>query len=419
MITDSVAWQSGHSRTKETSHSRVPGPAGALCATLLISWVASFGQEQRPNAAYQAELEKQWKAHPTLELGSLAPDFDLPGTDGKRYRLADFARAQLLVIVFTCNHCPAAQLYEGRLKRMVDEYRPKGVAFVAIQPNAPSALAPRELNYTDVEDTLEGMKIRADYRRFNFPYLYDGDTQQVVERYGPKVTPHVFVFDRERRLRYEGRIDDNMRESLAKAHDLRDALEALLAGTEVPVPHTPVFGCSTKWKDSVERKEKEWQEWRAKPVTLEMVEADDLRKLRANPTGKVLMVNFWATWCGPCVAEFPELLETYLWYRSRDFEFVTVSVDAPSGRSAVLKFLQDRHSAVRNLQFASEDIYALQKAFDPQWESGVPFTIVLAPDGRVIYRREGEVDILALRRAILAHLPDGGFPGNAAYWVQR
>jgi hypothetical protein len=98
---------------------------------------------------------------------------------------------------------------------------------------------------------------------------------------------------------------------------------------------------------------------------------------------------------------------------------VTVSADAPEANAAVLKFLKDQHSAVRNLQFASEDVYALQRAFDPQWESGLPFTIVIAPDGKVIYREEGEVNLLALRRAILAHLPDGGFPGNAAYWAQR
>jgi hypothetical protein len=119
------------------------------------------------------------------------------------------------------------------------------------------------------------------------------------------------------------------------------------------------------------------------------------------------------------VEEFPDLLNTYFWYRSRGFELVTVSTDVPEAKDAVMKFLEKERSVVRNLQFASEDTYGLQAAFDPKWESGVPFTIVIAPDGKVIYRAEGEVNLLELRRTILANLPDGGYPGNAAYWAKK
>jgi len=129
------------------------------------------------------------------------------------------------------------------------------------------------------------------------------------------------------------------------------------------------------------------------------------------------MINFWATWCGPCQVEYPELLTSYLWYRSRDFEFVSVSLDTPDSKPAVMRFLNEHHSAVRNLMIDSEDVYGMMAAFDPKWESGVPFTIVLAPDGRELYRAEGEADILALRRAILGNLPDAGmFAGNVDYW---
>jgi thiol-disulfide isomerase/thioredoxin len=133
----------------------------------------------------------------------------------------------------------------------------------------------------------------------------------------------------------------------------------------------------------------------------------------------MLMINFWATWCGPCRAEYPDLLTSYQWYRSRGFDFVSVSVDSPGSRPDVLRFLRQVHSPIRNLQVDSEDLYAIQKAFDPAWEAGVPFTIVLAPDGKVIYRHEGEADILALRRTILANF-DGtvGFVGNTDYWKQ-
>lgn len=391
------------------------GQAGLLLALSLTA----FGQEPTPDAAYQAQLEKQWAAHPTLALGSQALDFLLPGIDGKQHGLSEYKDSPILAIVFICNHCPAAQMYENRIKRMVEEYGPKGVAFVAIQPNAPSAAGARELNYTDVEDTMDGMIIRAQFRHFNFPYLYDGDTQTVAEKFGPKVTPHMFIFDRERKLRYEGRIDDSMREALVKTHDTRDALDALVAGRPVTVAHTAVFGCSTKWKSQVEGKQREAKEFAALPVTLEAATAEELKKLRTNPTGRILMINFWATWCGPCVSEFHDLLTTYLWYRSRDFELVTVSTDSPDAKAAVMKFLEKEHASVRNLQFASDDVYGLQAAFDPKWESGVPFTLVLAPDGKVIYREEGEVNLLALRRAILAHLPDQGWVGNSAYWAEK
>jgi thiol-disulfide isomerase/thioredoxin len=275
------------------------------------------------------------------------------------------------------------------------------------------------LNYSAVDDSFDSMVVHAGYRQFNFSYLYDGDTQQVAHQYGPKVTPHIFIFDRERKLRYEGRIDDNMRGNNIRSSDARNALDAMLAGRPVPVEHTPVFGCSTKWNSAIAGKEREMNEWRMKPVTLEVASIDELKKLRANPTGKTLMINFWATWCGPCQVEYPELLTTYLWYRSRDFEFVSVALNTPEERASVQRFLAEHHSAVRNLIVDTEDVYAVQAAFDAKWESGVPFTIVLAPDGREIYRVEGEADILALRRAILGNLPDAGmFAGNTEYWKQ-
>src|SRR6266436_3779397 len=181
--------------------------------------------------------------HVTLAIGSPAPDFSLPGVDGKAHKLSDYAASPLLAIVFSCNHCPTAKLYEGRIKRIAADYRSKGVALVAIQPNDPNALRVDEMVMSDMSDSLAEMKIRAEYRHFNFPYLYDGATQSVAEAYGPKATPHVFIFDRDRKLRYEGRVDDNQREPLVKVSDARNALDSLLAERPVIVAHTAVFGC--------------------------------------------------------------------------------------------------------------------------------------------------------------------------------
>ena len=113
----------------------------------------------------------------TLPLGSRAPDFKLPGVDGRKYSLKDFRKADILIVVFTCNHCPTAQYYEERLKQLVSDYRAKGVALVAINPNDPKSVGLDELGYTDVSDSFEEMKIRAKHKQFNFPYLFDGDTE--------------------------------------------------------------------------------------------------------------------------------------------------------------------------------------------------------------------------------------------------
>ena len=367
-------------------------------------------------------LSTAWAAdddHPTLAIGSPAPDFALPGIDGQTHKLADYAAAKILVIIFTCNHCPTAQLYETRIKQLVADYESKGVSFVAINPNSPEAVRLDELGYTDVSDSLEDMKIRAAYRHLNFPYLYDGATQAVSNAYGPKATPHVFIFDAQRKLRYEGRVDSSQRESLVKTRETRGAIEALLAGKPVAVEHTGVFGCSTKWLSKQSSQVAYLHKLETEPVTLKDATAEELKKLRANGTDKVLLVNFWATWCGPCKVEFPDLLTTWRMYRGRDFDFVTVAANMPDERPGVLKFLEQQHSSTRNLLFASDDTYAMQAAFDAKWDAGVPFTMLIAPGGRVLYQKIGEVDVLELRRIILGNLPDPDYLGHRAYWAAQ
>jgi peroxiredoxin len=178
----------------------------------------------------------------TILPGSPAPQFrDLAGVDGRLYSLSTFDPYPVLVVIFTCNHCPYAQAYEDRLVALANSYQSKGVGFIAINPNKTEGYP---------EDSLEAMKRRAAEKHFPFPYVRD-DSQAVAKAFGAVCTPHIFVFDRERKLAYEGRIDDNWKAPTAvRSHDLKNALDDLLAGRTVRVPQAPPMGCSIKWKSA-------------------------------------------------------------------------------------------------------------------------------------------------------------------------
>ena len=356
--------------------------------------------------------------HPILPLGSAAPGFTLPGVDGKMHSLADYASSKVLVVVFTCNHCPIAQVYEQRITRLAADYGKRGVAVVAIQPNAPEALRIDELDCSDISDSLEEMKIRAAYKHLEYPYLYDGETQQTARAYGPQATPHVFVFDAQRKLRYEGRMDDNFRAERVKSQDARAAIDAVLEGREVVVKHTGVFGCSTKWKEKEADRLEALHKFESKPVTLDMVSAAGLKQLRGNAGGHMTLVNFWATWCGACIHEFADIETTYRMYSNRDLDLVTVAANLPEERDAVLRVLNKYHATGRNLLFDSGETARLQTAFDPEWDSAVPYTALLGVDGKLLYRKLGAVDVLELRRTILENLP-AEYDGFNRYWAAQ
>jgi thiol-disulfide isomerase/thioredoxin len=352
--------------------------------------------------------------HPTLAIGSPAPDFCLPGVDGQTHCLQEYAASKVLVIAFICNHCPTSQLYETRIKQIAEDYKDKGVAVVAIEPNNPDAVLLNEMGYTDVGDSLEDMKTRAEYRHFNFPYLYDGETQKISTAYGP--TPHIFVLDSDRKLRYEGRVDNNMREPLVTKRDVRDALDALLASKPVAVAKTPSVGCSTKWLYKEAGRREEMETIAKKPVVLKPVGVSDLKELRKNSTGKLLLVDFWATWCGPCRAELPQFETMYRMYGRRAFDLVTVSINYPDEQAGVLKVLTDEHATSTNRILSSTDIYPQLAAFDPDWSAAVPYTLLIRPNGEVVYKRQGTVDPLQLKRLIIANLTDDDYHGHQAYW---
>lgn len=358
----------------------------------------------------------------TLEIGAQAPDFSLPGIDGKNHALADYKEAKALCVVFTCNHCPDAVAAATRMEPIYQDYKGKGVAMIAVNSNHPDSLRPDELGYSPYNDSFEEMTPFAKENGWTFPYLYDAEKQEFATACGAQATPHVFLFDGERKLRFTGRMDDMKRSAgPAEKSYLRDALDAVLAGTEVQEKTPRPFGCSTKWLFKVGDVAKDEEKWKAKEVTLDTLDEALAKKLRENKTEKVRLINFWSTTCGPCVAEFPDLVDTYRRFQNRPFEFVSISIDPASKQKVVEKFLGNRHAALsdrtapsvkeegrttNNYIWTAENTDPLAEAIDKEWSGALPHTVLLAPGGEVLWRHTDKLDMVELRRQIIKALAD-------------
>ena len=334
-----------------------------------------------------------------LDLGGRLPPFHLSGVDGKMHMAKEYADAKVLVLMFTCNHCPTAQAYEDRIIKLEADYRDKGVKLIAISPNNAEAVRLDELGYADLGDSLADMKVRAKNKNYQFPFLYDGETQEFSRKVGVKVTPHVFIFDADRKLRYNGRIDNSEVHEVS-GRDTRNALDDLLAGRQVKVPITRVFGCSTKWKEKAAGVARADAAWAKLPVELETINAVGLKSLVSNKGEDYLLINAWATWCQPCVAEFPELVKMGRMYRRRHFKLVTLSVDNPDHKGQAHKFLKRLQAAMTNYLYTGHDRDELAEALDPKWTGPIPYTLLVEPGGKVIYRKEGPFDAQALKTMI-------------------
>lgn len=343
-----------------------------------------------------------------LKIGDPAPDFTLVDTDKKPRSLSDFKDAKVLAVLFTSNHCPVSHAAVPRLIRLHGEVKDKGFDIVAINPNHPDGLRPDELGYSKYGDSFEEMKPYAKEEGFTFPYLYDGDTQEVAMAYGCLATPHVFLFDAERKLRYKGWIDDSRfpGEQDVSKPDLRNAVMALLDGKPVPVEVTGPIGCSTKWRMKKAHLPKDDEKWASLPVSIEEIDAAGVRKLRANETGKYRLINVWATTCAPCVVEMPALMKVARRMGLRPFELVTISTDLPQDKKQAEAFLKksgvgmpphlaagvrDEGRTTNNYLFKEASMDALIQALDPEWKGPQPHTIFLKPGGEVGFRHTGEI----------------------------
>jgi thiol-disulfide isomerase/thioredoxin len=356
----------------------------------------------------------------TLAIGEVAPAFSLLGVDGKTYTLADFKDDPVLIVIFLSNHCPVSHAAETRFIPFVDSLKGKGVGVVAINPNSLEGLSVDELGYSKYTDSYADMKTYAHERGFNFPYLYDGGTQVTAKAYGCLCTPHMFVFDAKRTLRYAGRFDDSQVVDPATVHstDGADAVAAILAGKPVAVGITRPFGCSTKWNVKRHLVAEGNEQWANLPVTVEPIDAAGIAALARNPTDRLRVINLWATWCVPCVEEFPGLVSISRRLQGRDFDLITVSVDDTKDEAKALAFLKKEHAAVppwaraaveKQGRHTNNFIYgpgndALAQALDPKWPGGYPYTVVIAPGGEVLYRFAGGLDVADLQNKLIDRL---------------
>ena len=251
------------------------------------------------------------------------------------------AKSNNFADLFTSNHCPTSHSIEKRLQKFYDEYKGKGVKLVAINPNHPDGLSKDELGYGEFGDSYAEMKPYAEKNKWTFDYLYDGDTQTVARAYGCLATPHVFVFDKNLKLRYQGRFDDSRfyDDSTVKSKDCQNAVDAILAGKPVELELTKPMGCSTKWREKKALHDVKHETWAKTPVTVELIDKAGIANLRANKSNKYRMINVWATWCPPCVKEFPDLVEISRKFDMRDFELVTITLDDPKDKAKAEAFL--------------------------------------------------------------------------------
>ena len=356
-----------------------------------------------------------------LKIGDAAPDFSLPGIDGKTHSLADYKGGEILMVVFLSNHCPDSHAAQGRILKLAAEMKDKGLVVIAINPNNPDGVSIDELGYSKYSDSFEDMKKYAAETKLTIPYLYDGEKQVVAKAYGCLATPHVFIFDAQRKLRYKGQFDDSRfgEESTVRSTDARDAVVALLAHTPVPVAVTRPHGCATKWLENRANIAATVGKWDKTPVDAAPIDAAGVAALRKNGTKKVRLFNVWATWCAPCRTEFPELVKTSRQFSNRDFELITISLDDLKDLDKAKAFLEKQGAGLPNrlkaalkaegratnsYLFTGANTNELITALDPAWPGPAPHTVLVGPTGNVLWRHNGPVNGDELRAKVLEYM---------------
>jgi len=372
---------------------------------------------ETPSEKPEKKKEKKYPEYQRpafLDQGDAAPDFSLPGVDGKTHKLADYAKADVLVVVFTCNHCPTSQYYEKPLIKLTEDYKSKNVAVVAISPNDNGALRPDEIAGSFHDDSFEHMKLRAKEMKYNFPYLYDGKTQKTSLAYGATHTPHIFVFDKQRKLRYSGAVSRSPYNPEDGAYT-RIAIDAILKGEEINIPVTRPFGCSVKWGYKREAVDEGTKRWNARNVLLEEIDAEKLKKMAGNKDLQLRMLVVWSMKNESCTKAFADLIYLRRIYEFRPLELITINCDPVAEKEKVHEFLKKHHAsspgpsrfkpyakkdAVENFIFKGEK-KDLLKAIGQEKAESEPCVIMVAPEGKILFQQAKKLEIPPIRKRLV------------------
>ncbi|MDP6634193.1 MAG: thioredoxin family protein [Phycisphaerae bacterium] len=392
--------------------------AVAVATFALIAPSARAADKPDPEPTTQPK-PKAYPPYPKvigLGIGDAAPDFKLPGVDGKTHTLAEYKDAKILAIVFTCNHCPTSRMYEDAIIKLSTDYAKKGVKLVAISPNDPGALRPDEVAGTVLGDSFEEMKIRAKEKKYPFPYLYDGDTQKAAMAYGATLTPQMFIFDAERKLRYTGAVEGPPYSTAGGPH-ARVAIEAMLAGKKIVYDRTRPFGCSTKWGFKRRSVDYDTAMWNEKPVTMADIDLAGFKKLAANDSNVLKLICIWSLDDKSSAAAMADLVMLRRIYQHRPLELITVNIDPAAKKKDALALLKKNHAAKPspsrfapidpktpiNYMFTGKNAAELFKALKAKADSkpAAPYSAMIIPGGEVIHTQTKKLNPKGLRAKLV------------------
>ncbi len=351
-----------------------------------------------------------------VAIGEAAPGFTLKDLAGKQHKLADY-QGKLTVVAFLSAKCPISNAYNERIRALADDYAKRGVSFLALNASA--------------DETVGEIKAHAEKQGFAFAILKDKDNK-IADAYGVVRTPEMFVVDGAGVLRYHGRIDNSHLPIHVKTHDLRNALDELLAGKAVTVPETKALGCIIKRAQQAERKggtgsvsdlsiqtasyqtaaylpafsfapqRKPVAKRPAKPVAkapakplpkIGLIKPANFPAMRESWKGQVVVLNLWATWCAPCVAEMPEFVKLHNEYKDKGVKVVAISADDVSEvNTLVARFVRDKGLPFEVAVMDTDDPQEMIDLINKDWPGTLPSTFVYDKTGKLIFSRFKIID---------------------------
>ena len=311
-----------------------------------------------------------------ISPGQVAPNFSLKDINGKQHSLQAY-RGKFVVVGFVGVKCSIANAYISRMNTIANEYKFRDVVMLGINSNA--------------NEPVKIIKPHIQKNKIGFPVLKD-EKNIIANEYGAFVTPEVYVIDKEGTLRYHGRVDNTSNEARVERHDLRVALDEMLSGKTVSKPELKAFGCQINRST----------EMAAVSIPVKASLADDtvtllkpaeFKKLKDDAKDKVLVINFWATWCAPCVAEFPEFVKLDAEYRSKGVKIIAISTDEKSDLAgAVIPFLKKQKAEFPSYLSDADDPQELIDVVDKNWSGALPATFVFDKAGKMILAKYGIID---------------------------